>query len=159
MDRIKAKKIIAICKMEMSDNVTQFRTAGSYRRGEEEIGDIDIVIIPRKGLRLQDCLPPSYDEMNWLGEKKAQIVIMGEKVDIHATTEDSFGAARMYFTGPAHWNIGMRIRARTMGYKLNEYGLFSLETGMWLAGRYERDIFEKLDKLWKAPHRRGERYK
>ena len=158
MDRIKAKKIIAICKMEMSDNVTHFRTAGSYRRGEEEIGDIDIVIIPRKGLRLQDCLPPSYDEMNWLGEKKAQIVIMGEKVDIHATTEDSFGAARMYFTGPAHWNIGMRIRARTMGYKLNEYGLFSLETGMWLAGRYERDIFEKLDKLWKAPHRRGKRY-
>ena len=157
MDRIKAKKIIAICKMEMSDNVTHFRTAGSYRRGEEEIGDIDIVIIPRKGLRLQDCLPPSYDEMNWLGEKKAQIVIMGEKVDIHATTLDSMGAARMYFTGPAHWNIGMRIRARTMGYKLNEYGLFSLETGMWLAGRYERDIFEKLDKLWKAPYRRGER--
>ena len=145
--------------MEMSDSIHLFRTAGSYRRGEEEVGDIDIVIVPKKGLRLQDCLPPSYDEMNWLGEKKAQIVIMGEKVDIHATTEDSFGAARMYFTGPAHWNIGMRIRARTMGYKLNEYGLFSLETGMWLAGRYERDIFEKLDKPWKAPHRRGERYK
>jgi len=159
MDRIKAKKIIKICKMEMSDSIHLFRTAGSYRRGEEEVGDIDIVIVPKKGLRLQDCLPPSYDEMNWLGEKKAQIVIMGEKVDIHATTEDSFGAARMYFTGPAHWNIGMRIRARTMGYKLNEYGLFSLETGMWLAGRYERDIFEKLDKPWKAPHRRGERYK
>ena len=142
--------------MEMSDSIHLFRTAGSYRRGEEEVGDIDIVIVPKKGLRLQDCLPPSYDE---IGEKKAQIVIMGEKVDIHATTEDSFGAARMYFTGPAHWNIGMRIRARTMGYKLNEYGLFSLETGMWLAGRYERDIFEKLDKLWKAPHRRGKRYK
>ena len=159
MDRIKAKNIIKICKTEMSDSIHLFRTAGSYRRGEEEVGDIDIVIVPKKGLRLQDCLPPSYDEMNWLGEKKAQIVIMGEKVDIHATTEDSFGAARMYFTGPAHRNIGMRIRARTMGYKLNEYGLFSLETGMWLAGRYERDIFEKLDKPWKAPHRRGERYK
>ena len=159
MDREKAALIIRLCKEEMIDNIIDFKVAGSYRRGEVDIGDIDIIIIPRKGLLLKDCIPPSYEDINWLGEKKAQIVIKGEKVDIHATIQDSFGAARLYFTGPADWNIGMRIRARSMGYKLNEYGLFSLESGEFIAGRYERDIFTKLDKQWKAPHRRGKSYK
>ena len=158
MNRTKALDIIKICRIEMRDNVDEFKIAGSYRRGAKMPGDLDIIIIPKKGYRLQDCLPISYDEVNWLGEKKAQIVIKGEKVDIHATTWDSFGAARMYFTGPKSWNIGMRILARKMGYKLNEYGLFSLETGMWLAGRLERDVFFRLKRPWKAPHRRGRSY-
>ena len=155
MDRKKAEEILLICKHEMRDKVDEWKIAGSWRRREGTFGDLDIIIIPKKGLRLQDCLPPSYDDINWLGEKKCQIVIKGEKVDIHATTLDSLGAARMYFTGPKSYNIGMRIRARKMGYKLNEYGLFSLETGMWKAGRFERDIFYFLDKPWKSPHKRG----
>jgi len=158
MNRTKALDIIKICRHEMRDNVDELKIAGSYRRGATMPGDLDIIIIPKNGYRLQDCLPISYDEVNWLGEKKAQIVIKGEKVDIHATTVDSFGAARMYFTGPKSWNIGMRILARKMGYKLNEYGLFSLETGEWLAGRFERDIFFRLKRPWKAPHRRGRSY-
>ena len=158
MNRTKALDIIRICRHEMRDNVDEFKMAGSYRRGVTMPGDLDIIIIPKKGFRLKDCIPPSYDDLNWLGEKKAQIVIKGEKVDIHATTVDSFGAARMYFTGPKSWNIGMRILARKMGYKLNEYGLFSLETGEFLAGRFERDVFFMLKRPWKAPHRRGKSY-
>ncbi len=158
MDRKKAAVILKICKHEMRDKVDDFNISGSWRRGEVILGDLDIIIIPKKGLKLKDCIPPSYDDLNWLGEKRAQIVIMGEKVDIHTTTLDSMGAARMYFTGPASWNIGMRILARKMGYKLNEYGLFSLETGMWEVGRFERDIFFRLKRPWKAPHRRGRLY-
>ena len=158
MDRKKAEEILKICKHEMRDKVDEWKIAGSWRRREGTFGDLDIIIIPKKGYRLSDCLPPSYDDVNWLGEKKAQIVIKGEKVDIYATTLDSMGAARMYFTGPKSWNIGMRIRARKMGYKLNEYGLFSLETGEWLAGRFERDVFFRLKRPWKAAHRRGKSY-
>jgi len=159
MDREKAAVILKICKHEMIDKVDEWKIGGSWRRREETLGDLDIIIIPKKDYRLSDCLPPSYDDINWLGEKKAQILIKGEKVDIHATTLDSLGAARLYFTGPASWNIGMRILARKMGYKLNEYGLFSLETGMWEAGQFERDIFFKLKRPWKAPHRRGKSYR
>ena len=77
MDRKKAEEILKICKHEMRHKVDEWKIAGSWRRREGTFGDLDIIIIPKKGLRLQDCLPPSYDDINWLGEKKCQIVIKG----------------------------------------------------------------------------------
>lgn len=47
----------------------------------------------------------------------------------------------------------MRIRAKKMGYKLNEYGLWK-GSEMMLSGS-ENIIYEHLEKSWKEPNKRG----
>jgi len=153
MYRAKAERILNKIVLEIEDAIDYFCATGSYRRGAEKLGDLDIVIIPRKGKKLDECLPLSFEGINWLGEKKAQLIIDGEKVDIHCTNWDSLGAAQLYFTGPKGYNIGMRIRAKKMGYKLNEYGLWK-GSEMMLSGS-ENIIYEHLEKSWKEPNKRG----
>ena len=57
---------------------------------------------------------------------------------------ESFGAALQYFTGSKAHNIALRDRAIRLGFKLNEYGLFTLEGEQRVAGASEEDVYEAL---------------
>ncbi|MFZ7071896.1 hypothetical protein ACO0TC_16060 [Pseudomonas aeruginosa] len=46
------------------------------------------------------------------------------QVDVRIVGRESFGSALQYFTGSKAHAIALRRRARTLGYKLNEYGVF-----------------------------------
>ena len=84
---------------------------GSYRRGREDPGDLDVVVILKEGITLPEIvaeLEGNYEKYNWLGEKKTQLVIDGVKVDIKVSTPTGIGATLLYFTGPSGYNIGMR---------------------------------------------------
>ena len=124
----------------------------------DDDGDIDIIIIPRKGLLLKDCIPPSYEDINWLGEKKAQVDIGGPNIDFRTSSPDGWGAALLYFTGPSGYNIGMRVRAKKMGFKLNEYGVFDRVTGAYLGGKTEDEVYKVLNKTPKLPELRAEQH-
>ena len=62
----------------------------------------------------------------------------------------------LYFTGPSGYNIGMRVRAKKMGLKLNEYGIFDRVTGAYLGGKTEDEVYKVLNKTPKLPELRAE---
>ena len=130
---------------------------GSYRRGREDPGDLDIVIILKEGESLPDIvdkLSGEYTAVNWLGEKKTQIIVDGVKVDIRVSTPEGLGAALLYFTGPSGYNIGLRRSAKKRGMKLNEYGIWDRDTNEYLGGATEEEVYKLLDKNWKSPELR-----
>ena len=133
MPRAEAEDLVQKVEKLMTPYVERLEVCGSYRRGSQSPGDLDVIIIPKKGMTLpmivQDINPA---QVNWLGEQKTQIVIDGHKVDFRVSSIKGWGAALLYFTGPAGYNIGMRMRAKKLGMKLNEYGIFDRATDKYL---------------------------
>jgi hypothetical protein len=124
---------------------------GSYRRGREDPGDLDIVIIPKEGETLPEIVEKIagyYEKYNWIGEKKTQLLVDGVKVDIKVSSLTGLGAALLYFTGPAGYNIGMRRSAKSKGMKLNEYGIWNRDTNEYLGGATEEEIYDVRDVLY-----------
>ena len=154
MSRLKADAIINKVKAHMGPHLDFIEVCGSYRRGNQTPKDLDFVVIPKAGVTLPNILPPNQG-VNWVGDKKAQVVIDNETVDFRVSSPTGLGAALMYFTGPAGYNIGMRMRAKKMGLKLNEYGVFDRNTGAYIAGATEADVYQALGKNYKAPDQRG----
>ena len=77
------------------------------------------------------------------GDTKSSIVLdAGINVDLRVVTDNEFPFAALYFTGSKSHNTDMRGRAKKMGYKLNEYGLFKDDTPT--PCKDEADVFSKL---------------
>jgi DNA polymerase (family 10) len=76
-------------------------------------------------------------------------------VDLRVVPPESFGSALQYFTGNKAHNIELRERAKAMGLRLNEYGLFRVgddgEAGERLAGSDEAGVYEQLGLQLPAP--------
>ena len=114
--------------------VEQLYPAGSLRRWEETIGDIDLV-----GVAPEDCQAavgdvlvalPAVQEVLVHGPKKTSVVLdAGIQVDLRLGEADSFGAMLQYFSGSQQHNIRLRDYAHRKGYSLNEYGITNLATG------------------------------
>lgn len=135
--------------------------AGSLRRQAPTVGDLDLLLIEQPwGQWAWGALPtvPGL-ALHAFGPAKATGVFrrggLQIPVDIRAVAPESLGAALEYFTGPQGHNLGMRMKAKRMGYKLNEYGLFNLQTGLKIAGDTEASIYDALGHPWRSPEQRG----
>lgn len=160
MTRVEAEALASKMINLLQPYADSIDVCGSYRRGREDPGDLDIVVILKPRVTLPEVvenLANEYTAVNWVGEKKTQMVIDGVKVDVRTTTPRAKGAALLYFTGPAGYNIGIRRSAKSRGMKLNEYGIFDRETNEYLGGATEEEIYEILGKNFRpATERRAE---
>jgi len=106
--------------------------AGSLRRWEETIGDIDLVGTSPNPEQAGDALA-SLDivqEVVVHGPKKTSVVVEpGVQVDLRLSDTGSYGAMLQYFTGSQQHNIRLRDYANHMRLSLNEYGITDLSTG------------------------------
>ncbi|KAF5372585.1 hypothetical protein D9758_005201 [Tetrapyrgos nigripes] len=164
---------------------------GSYRRGKADCGDIDILItrddsdgrthqgiLKRllKKLYSADILtedlavPSSYDEEEAIYRGLCHLPrVPGAKrrrIDFLCTPWKARGAALLYYTGDDIFNCSMRLKARSMGYSLNQRGLYDkvirnprkwaekLDNGHIIAADTEQDIFRILGVPWQEPHER-----
>jgi DNA polymerase (family X) len=117
--------------------------AGSYRRGAENSGDIDIILcgVPKRGL---------YEDMRcaaviMTGRSKTSIVwCSGQcvQVDLLTVGAAEYFTSLQYFTGSAQHNEYLRGVAKKKGMTLNEHGLW--RGGKALAIRSEEDIYKAL---------------
>ena len=114
--------------------VEQLYPAGSLRRWEETIGDIDLVGVAPEDLQaaVGDVLValPAVQEVLVHGPRKTSVVLdAGIQVDLRLGEADSFGAMLQYFSGSQQHNIRLRDYAHRRGYSLNEYGITNLASG------------------------------
>jgi DNA polymerase (family 10) len=148
-----AQKLVAYIG-QMDKIVESVTPAGSLRRGKETIGDLDLLVTMRTGhdkhkdvdaVAAHILKYPGIDQTLAHGENKVSVVLgNGLQVDVRLLEKDSFGAALLYFTGSKEHNVVLRGRARDMGWTLNEYALTTLKGGRFVAGKTEKDIYDKL---------------
>ena len=128
--------------------------AGSIRQGKEMVGDVDIVIIPKDPVDEFIAKIKENIEFEYGGKHKLFGMYHGRPVNIFITTEDSYGACLYQSTGPAMYNVHRRKMAKSKGFKLNEYGLFTRDTDEKVAGSTEESIFEAMGWKYQEPTER-----
>ncbi len=129
--------------MKSMKEVKKCEYAGSLRRRQETIGDIDILAIGSDSKKMSDYFLayPKVKRVLVNGETKSSVVIEGEiQVDFRVIDESSFGATLYYFTGSKQHNIQTRTIAIKKNLKINEYGVFDGEKN--IASKTEEDVFK-----------------
>jgi DNA polymerase (family X) len=132
---------------------------GSFRRGKETIGDVDILVEAEDSKAVMEYFAsmPSVEKVLAQGKTKSMIRLdIGIDADLRVVPEKSFGAALQYFTGSKDHNVELRKIAGKYGWKLNEYGLFD-KNNRQIAGRTEEEVYRKLGLDWMPPEMRENR--
>lgn len=106
---------------------------GSFRRGAESSGDIDLLLSSSDTKALDDMVTALMDggyviESLAHGAHKFMGICRfpdkpARRLDILLTPPSKYGFALLYFTGSQKYNIEVRQHALTLGYSLSEHGL------------------------------------
>lgn len=140
-------------------SIEQMEAAGSYRRGRETVGDLDILVVSSRPAEAMDALAEFEPGAAVLarGETKMSVRLhCGLQVDVRVVPAESFGAALQYFTGSKEHNVELRSRAKARGLKINEYGVFRGDH--YIAGRTEQEVYAALGLPWFPPELREARH-
>jgi DNA polymerase (family 10) len=125
--------------------VLQASLAGSMRRRNEVVKDIDLVVAVRDGGASGKGIIalPQIEEVLAQGETEIRVrFASGIPADIRLVSLKEFPFALHHLTGSKEHNIALRGRAKKMGMKINEYGLFAGERSILCQG--EDDIYRAL---------------
>ncbi|MEO2015986.1 MAG: DNA polymerase/3'-5' exonuclease PolX [Fuerstiella sp.] len=140
------------------ETVTQTAVAGSCRRRRETCGDLDVLATSSDASVAMDRLAahPLVDTVLQRGDTKQRVRLKtGVEMDLRVVADSSYGAAMQYFTGSKEHNVVVRQRAKDMGLKVNEYGVFRGDDQ--IAGATEEDVYGALDLPWIPPELRENR--
>jgi DNA polymerase (family 10) len=146
---------VILSALSVHPDVEKILLAGSLRRFRETIKDIDILVSARKSEAVMEAFTslPEAESVIAGGPTKSSITLKsGLNVDLRVVGNKEFPFASHYFTGSKEHNTELRGRAKKMGLKLNEYGLF--EGDRPLPCRDEAAIFERLGLAFIPPELR-----
>ena len=156
--------------MSRIDSQIQWEICGSYRRGQSNSGDIDVLMThpdyPTREVVSENSLLQKLvnvlesknilcDHLTNEGTSKymgvGRVPIQGQsndtiiarRIDIRFVPYDSYITSLLYFTGSAKENIRLRKVSISKGYKLSEYGLFDSE-GEAIVFKTEQDAYQFL---------------
>jgi DNA polymerase (family 10) len=107
-------------------DVSQISTGGSFRRGRETIGDLDLLIATKQPQQIIEhfLAHNAVDRVLARGDTKASVLLKsGMQADLRVVANNEFPFALGYFTGSKEHNVILRGRALQNGWTLNEYRL------------------------------------
>lgn len=149
--------------------IERLEFAGSYRRAQDTVGDIDILAIAPEHEPAMNRLAafPRVESVIGRGDTKMSVRVqwtphhargarsaMLVQVDLRVVPPESFGAAWQYFTGSKEHNVVLRGRARQKNLKVNEYGVFRLDSEERVAGATEAEVYAAVGLPWIPPEYR-----
>jgi DNA polymerase (family 10) len=138
--------------------VDKIVVAGSFRRKEETVGDLDILVTSENSNPVIDHFT-SYNEVERViskGDTRSSVILhSGVQVDLRVVAVKSYGAAMFYFTGSKAHNVAVRKMAQKKNLKINEYGVFIGKKR--LAGKKEEEVFEQVGLPYIEPELRENR--
>lgn len=125
-----AEEIVA--KLKEVKGVKHVAVAGSIRRRQETVGDIDLLATSSDPIRVMDAFIklPLVETIHERGKTRSSVRLkIGIDADLRVVPDDVFGAALQYFTGDKRHNVLLREFALSKGFTLSEYGLFRRSHG------------------------------
>ena len=140
-----------LAHMNACPQIGRMEMAGSYRRGKETIGDLDLLVTCSDVQQVMDHFGefPEVADVQVRGDTKMSVRLhAGLQIDLRVVPEESFGAALQYFTGSKEHNVVVRGRAKQRGLKVNEWGVFRVqddEPGERVAGATEQEVYAALE--------------
>lgn len=133
--------------LKKSPEIEKIQYAGSLRRKQETIGDIDILTTVKNPKKDHEKIIkrfisyPDVLEILSEGDTKSGVILeSGIHVDLRVVDDKCFGAALHYFTGSKEHNIKIRDLAKKKGLKVSEYGVF--KNKKMIAGKTEDEVFK-----------------
>ena len=135
--------------MEKSPAATQLEFAGSYRRGCDTVGDLDLLVAAADATIVMDHFA-TFSEIGSVtarGDTKLSVRTSNAfQIDLRVVPADSFGAALQYFTGSKEHNVVLRGKAKQAGLRINEWGVYRMtgDESTWIAGRTEAEVYDTL---------------
>jgi len=146
--------------MKRCDAIEKMEWAGSYRRGRETVGDLDLLVVAKNREQVMDHFEAYTERTQTIarGEKKISIRVgKSFQVDMRLVEAHEFGAALQYFTGSKDHNVHVRRIAGSKGLKINEYGVFREADNERIAGATEEELYLSIGLPWIAPEHREDR--
>lgn len=131
--------------LKRAEAAPKIAIAGSLRRRQETVGDIDILAAcDRAGLLMERFLDfPEIKSTLARGDARSSVILdCGVQVDLRIVPPESFGSALVYFTGSKAHVIELRRIALRLGLKINEYGVFRGDDR--LAGETEEEVYRAI---------------
>lgn len=145
-----------------------FEIVGSYRRGAENSGDIDIIITGENGLIYKSFIDELIKQNIILhvlsrGPSKTLVIaklpnsLVARRIDFLYAPLDEFAFALLYFTGSKTFNTVMRQHALNQGYTFNEHSIHHLTADKTKGDKVstqfltEQSIFDFLKLPYKTP--------
>ena len=131
--------------------------AGSFRRGKETVGDIDILATATRPEEVVASFVrmPMVEEVLAKGPTKASVIVQETiQVDLRIVEHRSYGTVLQYFTGSKDHNVRMRQLALGRGYSLSEYSLTRLADSQDLFYEREEDVYGALGLQYIPPEMR-----
>lgn len=162
----KHKKVLKLVAHKLNKDLI-IKVCGSYRRKEKFSNDIDCILTNKNNKENKNWLKLFIDELKKLNYISDEITtsynkkFMGfvrenkifRRLDIQYINYQSYPSALLYFTGNKYFNLFIRQKAKSQGFKLNEYGLF--KNNKKLNIKTERDIFKYLNLEYIKPENRN----
>lgn len=183
--RLECDEILNIIKTEiyniLPEEIIHVELCGSYRRGKESCGDIDILITRKDEGSIDgilSALTAKLQKINLIRENLSESVAdklryhttvlckhkdnPHRQVDIKVYHKDFFYFALLFFTGSKQFNRNMRLHAKKIGYVLTDLSLeFVGEEGktlpkpnIFIKCESEEQIFDVLGLVYKSPQER-----
>ena len=163
----KFKKIFTDIFITDTNKDANFEIVGSYRRGQQTSGDIDVIITGKTSIVykkfVNDLLKTGIIlEVLSCGESKTLVIAklpgknIARRIDFLYAPPNEFAFAILYFTGSKIFNTLMRQYSLDKGYTFNEHGIYKLENkkkGAKVNKEFntEKDIFDFLELEFKTP--------
>jgi len=144
-----------LAKLQGHPGVVEASMAGSLRRGNETVKDIDLVAAANDPEALSSWFASQPDVESVIargGTKVSVFLKAGINADLRIVSPREYPFALHHFTGSKEHNVAMRGRAKQLGIKMNEYGLFRDDA--LLTCRSEQEVFAALGLAWVPPELR-----
>lgn len=150
-----AQRIIAA--LERGGHVARLTAAGSVRRWQETVGDLDLVGVSDDPVAVMARLValPEVERTIAHGRTKTSVILHGGlQLDLRLVEPRDFGSLLQHFSGGQQHNILLREYAVARGLKISEYGIATVASGEVAHFEDEESLYAFLGLQYIAPELR-----
>ena len=148
----------AISYLEAGPSVHRIGFAGSLRRAEVTVGDIDIVCTSDSAAAVIDHFVKWNRARAVLSEGPTKGSIWledGLQIDLRVLPDNLYGNLLQHFTGSREHNIQVREHATRKNLRVSENGILNLENGDVFTSRDEHGVYAALGMQYVPPELRS----